>query len=62
MLYISYFKEVLQMKGSSSIVDKFGAVLSKAALSLALTTSNATCVYISHQPEEPKGLAKFKKQ
>jgi cyclic lactone autoinducer peptide len=44
-----------------NIIDKVGTVLSKAALSLALTTSNATCFFAAYQPIEPKGLAKFKK-
>ena len=49
------------MKDMNSVIDMVGAALSKAALSLALTTSEAACVFISYQPEEPKGLAKFKK-
>ena len=49
------------MKTTDNVLNKVGTALSKAALSLALTTSNATCFFTACQPAEPKGLAKFKK-
>ena len=49
------------MTNTNSVIKLVGTVISKAALSMALTTSNATCYFTSYQPVEPKGLAKFKK-
>lgn len=41
-------------------INKAGSLLSATALSLALSTSNATCIFLSYQPEEPKTFGKFK--
>jgi cyclic lactone autoinducer peptide len=48
-------------KAANSVFFKAGTALSKAALSLALATSNATCWFSSYQPAPPKQLEKFKK-
>jgi cyclic lactone autoinducer peptide len=50
------------MKANNGVVNMIGTVLSKAALSMALTTSNAACFFLSYQPLEPKGLGKFNKK
>lgn len=41
-------------------INKAGSLLSATALSLALATSNATCIFMSYQPTEPKTFGKFK--
>lgn len=41
-------------------INKAGSFLSATALSLALATSNATCIFMSYQPAEPKAFGKFK--
>jgi cyclic lactone autoinducer peptide len=48
-------------KEANGVFNKAGSALSKAALSLALVTSNATCWFSSYQPAQPKQLEKFKK-
>lgn len=48
-------------KLTDSIIQKTGTLLSKTALTAALTTSNATCWYTTYQPSQPKKLEKFKK-
>jgi cyclic lactone autoinducer peptide len=48
-------------KAANGFTYKAGTALSKAALSLALVTSNATCWFSSYQPVQPKQLEKFKK-
>jgi cyclic lactone autoinducer peptide len=53
------YKGGITMK--KSVANKIGTILSKTALSVALTTSNVTCFYTAYQPVEPKGLSKFKK-
>jgi len=40
---------------------KHSALLAMLALTLAATTANATCFYLSYQPDEPASLSKFRK-
>jgi cyclic lactone autoinducer peptide len=43
------------------ILIKCGTLLSAIALFTAITTNGAACSFMSYQPDEPEGLAKFVK-
>jgi len=51
------------MKKLTSFLQKWGGVIiAPLALALAAQTANAACGMWFHQPVEPKGMEKFKKQ
>lgn len=45
---------------TSKLFIRFGTLLSTLALFFALATSGYACIYLSHQPEEPADLNRFK--
>lgn len=44
-----------------SFLCKHGTMVAALALMLATVTANSTCYFLSYQPDEPKGLDKFRK-
>ena len=49
-------------KNTNKVLNKAASIVASAALSLAVTSSNATCFFTAYQPVEPKGLNKFSKK
>ena len=49
------------MKKFKNMMFKYSGVLCAVALFVAMHTANITCIGKFYQPEEPAGLAKFKK-
>ena len=49
------------MKKFKSFIFKYSGALCAVALFIAMHSANITCFGKFYQPEEPAGLAKFKK-
>lgn len=48
------------MKKINDFIMKFGSSFAALALIIGISTSNAACGMIFHQPKEPKAMNKFK--
>jgi len=49
------------MKNLKSFILKYASSLAAFALTIGVTASEQACWFLFNQPEEPKGLAKFRK-
>ena len=44
-----------------SFITRFGGTMAALALVVATMTANSTCLWLSHQPEEPEDVKMLKK-
>lgn len=49
------------MKKLSAVAMKLGGLFASLALVLGVTSSQAVCIALFHQPKVPQGMEKFKR-
>lgn len=55
-------KECFKMKKLGTLLARWSKVIAPMALVVATLTSNATCVFFSHQPDVPPAMEKYRRR